>query len=79
MMKIDFKDLKPGDCARIEGFGTSNIHYRQKLIGMGLTRGTLFRVLRKAPLGDPFYIEARGIALTLRQNEANGLCIEKIL
>lgn len=73
-----FSDLKPGDNAKIISFGACDKVYRQRLMAMGLTVGTVFHVLRKAPLGDPFHIEIRGSSLSLRKNEANYLEIEKV-
>ncbi len=78
MNAINFGNLKPGDKARIIGFGVCDKLYRQRLLTMGLTIGTEFSVLRKAPLGDPVHIEIRGSSLSLRKKEANGLEIEKV-
>lgn len=72
---IQFSDLKPGDSAKIIKFRACNTieskHYRQRLLSMGLTMGSVFHVLRKAPLGDPIHIEIRGSSLSLRKQEAN--------
>lgn len=70
---IKFSDLKPGDTACVVGFGTCDKAYLQRLLAMGLTRGAVFQVLRKAPLGDPFHIQVRGSSLSLRKEEADGL------
>lgn len=78
MSLIKFSDLKPGDKARIVGFGVCDKLYRQRLLAMGLTIGSVFHLLRKAPLGDPFHIEIRGSSLSLRKKEASGLEIEKV-
>jgi ferrous iron transport protein A len=43
---------------------------------MGLTQGTEIEVLRKAPLGDPIEIKARGFLLSLRHNEAHNIIVE---
>lgn len=75
---IKFSDLKPGERAKIVGFGTCEKVYRQRLLAMGLTVGSEFLLLRKAPLGDPFHIEIRGSSLSLRKKEADGLDIEKV-
>jgi ferrous iron transport protein A len=40
---------------------------------MGLVKGAEFKVVRKAPLGDPIEIELRGYRLTLRGAEADVL------
>lgn len=44
-----------------------------RLVGMGLTPGTILQVKRHAPLGDPTEIEVRGFALSLRKGEAAAL------
>jgi ferrous iron transport protein A len=50
--------------------------YREKLLAMGLIRGTEFVVERVAPLGDPIEITVRGFALSLRKDEASAIMIE---
>lgn len=82
MLYVSFclKDLAVGDVARVIGF-EKNINakaYRKRLLAMGLTPGTEFRVTRFAPMGDPVEINLRGFSLTLRKNEAAVLQIEKI-
>lgn len=75
---MKFSELNAGDDARILGFRRCDKMYRQRLFAMGLTVGCVFKVLRKAPLGDPFHIEIRGTSLSLRKAEADLLDIEKI-
>jgi ferrous iron transport protein A len=43
---------------------------------MGLTKGTKFTVIRKAPLGDPVQIRLRGYNLSLRKKEVEMLEVE---
>ena len=71
-------DLEMGDTAKITGYQTGSPYYRQRLLAMGLTPGTLFQVLRIAPLGDPISILVRGITLSLRKAEASILGIETV-
>lgn len=71
-------DLKMGDTAKITCYQAGSTYYRQRLLAMGLTPGTLFQVLRIAPLGDPISILVRGITLSLRKAEANILGIETV-
>lgn len=75
---IDLSMLKVGEEAKVLGFHTGSKVYRQKLLSMGLTRGTTFKVVRKAPMGDPVQIDVRGFSLSLRKQEAGVLEIEKI-
>ena len=42
----------------------------QRLLEMGITRGTTVEVVRFAPLGDPIDIKVRGYHLSLRKQEA---------
>lgn len=75
---VNFTDLHAGDRARITGFGLCDLHYRHKLLAMGLTRGTEFLVVRRAPLGDPVQIQVRDFSLCLRRMEAQGLDLERV-
>ncbi|MHC4915903.1 MAG: FeoA family protein [Planctomycetota bacterium] len=57
---------------RIRGGGA----IRQRLLDMGITRGTTVRVERHAPLGDPVEICVKGYCLALRKEEAAGITVE---
>jgi len=72
-------DLKPGDTAVVRGFGSVSKTYQHQLLSMGLTPGTSFSLVRKAPLGDPVILFVRGFELSLRKNEAECLVVEKII
>lgn len=74
---MGLKDLAIGESAKITGFDRMGKAYRKRLLAMGLTPGTEFKVTRFAPLGDPVEIKLRGFALTLRKDEAAILLIEK--
>ncbi|MCH8274920.1 MAG: ferrous iron transport protein A [Armatimonadetes bacterium] len=50
----------------------------RRLVEMGLTEGTEFRVVKVAPLGDPVEIEVRGYRLCLRKGEVAGIEIEQV-
>lgn len=43
---------------------------------LGLIRGTVVKVLRVAPLGDPMEIVYKGLYLTLRKSEADGIGVQ---
>jgi len=77
-MTINLKMLEVGDQGKIVGFDKAGKAYRKKLLAMGLTPGTEFKVTRFAPLGDPVEIKIRGFSLSLRKNEATVLLIEKL-
>ena len=43
---------------------------RQRILDMGLTKGTQVTVRKVAPLGDPIEVTVRGYELSLRKAEA---------
>ena len=69
-----FADLGIGDQAIVRRYVEAPQAYRMRLMSLGLTPGTRFRLLKAAPLGDPLEIEVRGFRLALRRSEA--ACIE---
>ena len=73
-----FDTLQVGHKATIVGYGDMPAGYRKKLMSMGLTPGTQFEIVRKAPMGDPVEICVRGFSMGLRQSEAAELIIEKL-
>ena len=50
---------------------------RQRLLDMGVMRGTRVRVERHAPLGDPIEICVKGYCLALRREEAASITVEE--
>ena len=69
-------ELKPGESGRIIHVFSNNL--RKRIIDMGLTNGTVVKVKKLAPLGDPIEILVRGYFLTLRKSEARTIEIERI-
>ena len=51
---------------KVEGDGP----LRQRILDMGLTKGTEVKVRKMAPLGDPLEVTVRGFELSLRKAEA---------
>ena len=47
----------------------------QRLLEMGIIRGTLIEVIRFAPMGDPIDIRISGYHLSLRREEADGIIV----
>lgn len=70
-------DLGIGDQGRVVGFARGSRSYRNRLLAMGLTPGTVFDVVRFAPLGDPVEIRVRGFALSLRKDEAKIILVDR--
>ncbi|MCL2102017.1 MAG: ferrous iron transport protein A [Fibromonadales bacterium] len=64
-------NLNPGDKAIVEGYALdADKSYKQKLLALGLIKGTGFTVIKTSPFGDPIEIELRGYRLSLRRQEA---------
>ena len=73
-----FKELKSGESARVLRFNELEPVYRLRLMSLGLTPGTEFRVQHVAPLGDPIDIRVRGFHLSLRRDEAGAMEGERL-
>ncbi|OEU72997.1 MAG: iron transporter FeoA [Desulfuromonadales bacterium C00003093] len=76
-METKLGDLAVGEKGKVLGFMKGAKAYREKLLAMGLTKGTEFVVTCVAPLGDPVEIKVRGFALSLRKGEAATVMVEK--
>ncbi|MCL2101900.1 MAG: ferrous iron transport protein A [Fibromonadales bacterium] len=64
-------NLNPRNKAIVEGYApNADKSYKQKLLALGLTKGTEFTVIKTSPFGDPIEIELRGYRLSLRKQEA---------
>ena len=75
---MKLSDFTPGQSATITGFEKGDSQYRNKLLSLGLTRGTQIDIMKIAPLGDPVEVETRGFRLSLRKAEAKILILEQI-
>ncbi|HWR00368.1 MAG TPA: FeoA family protein [Chlorobaculum sp.] len=74
---MKLSELKAGDRAEVTSVG-SETAVRRRLMDMGLIRGTELEVLRFAPLGDPIEIGYKGLHLTMRLKEAEGITVVKL-
>jgi len=75
-------DLEPGTRVRVLSLtgdeSTSDPVYINQILRLGLTPGTTFTMVRRAPLGDPIEIRLRGYSLALRPDEASVLDVQVI-
>ncbi|RJP43141.1 MAG: ferrous iron transport protein A [Desulfobacteraceae bacterium] len=76
-MESTLKDMAVGETGTVAGYTKGVSVYREKLLAMGLTRGTEILVERIAPMGDPVEIRMRGFSLSLRKDEASALLVER--
>lgn len=69
-------DLAKGAEAKIVKIGGSGA-IRQRLLDMGVMRGTSLKVERYAPMGDPVEISIKGYYLAIRKGEAGNIIVEE--
>ena len=68
-------DVAVGDSSvivKLHGTGA----LRRHLMDMGLIKGTAFKVVKVAPLGDPVQITVRGYELSLRKADAEMIQVD---
>ena len=70
-------ELKVGDKAEVTAVKAESA-VRRRIMDMGLIKGTRFKVLRVAPLGDPMEIVFKGLYLAMRKYEADGVMVRKV-
>ncbi len=74
MKKVPLSQLKVGQSATVEEVLDQG-SLSQRLLEMGIIRGTAIEVIRFAPMGDPIDIKIRGYHLSLRREEAQGVIV----
>ena len=71
---MTLRELKVGESARVlEVAGEGAL--RQHFLDMGILPGTVVRVLKLAPMGDPMELLVRGCVLSLRMSEADEITV----
>ncbi|WP_412034783.1 FeoA family protein [Tissierella pigra] len=72
---MTLKDLKPGQEGTVISIGDKG-PMRRRIMDMGVTPGTVIKVIKVAPLGDPIEVNIRGYELSLRKDEAENIEIK---
>lgn len=54
-------------------------HFRRRLLELGLVPGTFVKIIRLAPLGDPWELEVRGGRISIRREEARRVEVTRVL
>jgi len=75
-MEKSLRKLKVDERARITSIAATG-EMSRRLRDMGLVPGTEVRVVGRAPLKDPVALRLRDFTLTLRNNEADCIMVEK--
>lgn len=74
-MILDLCKLRPGQIARLHAVqGTGP--FRRRLMEMGLLPGTTVRLVRSGAVSDLVELEVRGMLLSVRREDAQGLSVE---
>lgn len=72
---MTLKDLAIGSSARITAIGGDG-ERRQHFLDMGLIPGTVVRMIKHAPMGDPVEVRLHSYALTIRKADAQDITVE---
>jgi len=76
-MPQSLRTLAVNDTARITSIDAIG-EISRRLRDMGLVPGTEVKVVGRAPLKDPVALRLRDFTLTLRNNEADCILVEKL-
>ena len=52
---------------------------RRRILDMGIVPGSIVKVLRTAPLGDPIEILTKGLPLSIRRAEASCIQVREVM
>jgi len=66
-------EMKVGSSGEVKAIQAPSM-IKKRLLAMGLTPGTPFKIAKVAPMGDPIELSVRGYRLSLRKSEAS--CLE---
>ena len=77
MSDVSLNNLTPGERATVQRITTALSHVRQRLLEMGLVKGTSIELIRYAPMGDPIEIKVGGYRLSLRRLEAEAVIVQR--
>ncbi|MDO6639306.1 MULTISPECIES: FeoA family protein [unclassified Shewanella] len=70
---MKLSELNPGDSAKIAEVGQLSLPQtvKRKLLSMGITPHTSFKMLRRAPMGSGVELDLRGSRLCMRRDLAD--------
>jgi len=74
---MTLKDMKVKESGRVVSIGGEGA-LRRRLLDMGITPGTVIRIRKVAPMGDPIELSLRGYVLTIRLNDANHIVVSEV-
>ncbi len=75
---MNLSKLKVGDKAKVVALNVSDKEVLRHLLDIGVTRGVVVKIIRKAPMGDPVDIELRDYELCISKKELEQIEVEVI-
>ena len=75
---VTLDKLAVGKSASVKSVDCKSPELKQHMLDMGLTPGTVIKLIKTAPMGDPMEIRIRGYELTVRHEAAAQSVIEEI-
>lgn len=76
VLYLQLHELSVGDKAYLDKLTSLNA-LRERMLALGLTKGTTIEAIRKGPAGDPTIYNIRGAMIALRKEEASLIHIVK--
>ena len=75
---MTFPQVEVGKKYKLIDYSKLDKTSRKKCLALGLLKGTLFKIIRVAPLGDPVQINVRGYEITMRKEDFENLEIVEV-
>ena len=70
--------LAVGESCLIRQVGNQRGAVKRRLVDMGITPGTVVKLVKIAPMGDPLEVSLRGYELSLRREDAAQITAEPL-
>ena len=77
MSEVALNTMVPGERGVVTRISATASTVKQRLLEMGLIKGTSVEFIRTAPMGDPIEVRVRGYRLSLRRLEAESVIVQK--
>ena len=75
---MTFPQVEVGKKYKLIDYSKLDKTSRKKCLALGLLKGTLFKIIREAPFGDPVQINVRGYEITMRKEDFENLEIVEV-
>lgn len=75
---MKLSNLRINKKAKVVSVNILNQSVKRHILEMGLVKGTIIKVCKVAPMGDPIIINLRGYELAIRKEEAEFVEVEVV-